>query len=205
MNLYGDKININLFTHLEGDDSFLSKGIRYMFLIIFVCKIPYIFFPGKLALFNIIYEFRTKTISNSMSVSVMHNHSQHHIDDNSFGRRPSDDLDGLRQEKSVTIDFEYNAQIDPMQEVGDGTYYFTVFAYLGFIVIGALVCNDLGLVLGICAGVYESLMDFIFPGLFTLYALRYARKSILSCLGQFCIMWIFGGMGFFVVSNYFNF
>lgn len=75
MNLYGEKININLFHHLEDDDSFLSRGIRYMFLIIFVCKIPYIFFPGKLALFNIIYEFRTKSISNSMSVSVLHNHS----------------------------------------------------------------------------------------------------------------------------------
>lgn len=57
INLYGERLEINLFSHMDGENDFLSVGVRFMFCIIFFCKIPFIFFPGKLFLLNAIFEF----------------------------------------------------------------------------------------------------------------------------------------------------
>jgi len=58
INLYGERLKINLFDHMNHEDDFLSLGVRFMFCIIFFCKIPFIFFPGKLFLLNAIFEFQ---------------------------------------------------------------------------------------------------------------------------------------------------
>ena len=54
INLYGQKININLLTHLENDRGMLSTAVKLVFLMILFFKVPYIFFPGKLSCFYIL-------------------------------------------------------------------------------------------------------------------------------------------------------
>lgn len=67
MNLYGDRIDINLFSHLREDPGYLSLAVRLLFLMIFYFKVPFIFFPGKLSVFNMIAEYRTGGVSNQLN------------------------------------------------------------------------------------------------------------------------------------------
>jgi len=51
-NLFGTEIEMSLFDNLKEDSGVLSVGIRLLFLIIFLCNIPYLFFPGKISILN---------------------------------------------------------------------------------------------------------------------------------------------------------
>lgn len=58
-NIYGEKnIQQSLFDNLKNDSGISSIIVRSMFLVIFICNIPYLYFAGKLSLLNAIQEYR---------------------------------------------------------------------------------------------------------------------------------------------------
>lgn len=57
LKIYGSSININLFENLVKDHSWLSYTVRSIFLIIFFTNIPFVFYPGKLSIINIVAEY----------------------------------------------------------------------------------------------------------------------------------------------------
>lgn len=62
--IYGERnIKQSLFDNLKNDSGILSLIVRSMFLLIFFCNIPYLFFPGKLSLLNAIQEYRVRCFS----------------------------------------------------------------------------------------------------------------------------------------------
>lgn len=64
VSIYGENnIKQSLFDNLKNDSGILSLIVRSMFLVIFFCNIPYLFFAGKLSLLNVIQEYREKCFS----------------------------------------------------------------------------------------------------------------------------------------------
>lgn len=51
-NLFGSSIAVSLFDNMKQDNGILSIGVRVLFLVIFLCNIPYLFFPGKMSILN---------------------------------------------------------------------------------------------------------------------------------------------------------
>ena len=67
INIYGENnIQQSIFDNLKQDSGILSVGIRGIFLVIFICNIPYLFFPGKLSILNILQEYRFRCFSKSL-------------------------------------------------------------------------------------------------------------------------------------------
>ena len=53
INIWGaENIEASIFENLKDDQGGKSVGIRLLFLVIFLCNIPYLFFPGKLSVLN---------------------------------------------------------------------------------------------------------------------------------------------------------
>jgi len=57
LQIYGSNTNINLFKNLVTDQSLLSYTVRSIFLVIFFSNIPFVFYPGKLSVINLIAEY----------------------------------------------------------------------------------------------------------------------------------------------------
>mmetsp|Transcript_3880 Transcript_3880/g.2608 ORF Transcript_3880/g.2608 Transcript_3880/m.2608 type:complete len:229 (+) Transcript_3880:624-1310(+) len=53
---YGYDIDPSIFENIKEDDNALSIALRCLFLVIFLCNIPFIFFAGKEALLNVVAE-----------------------------------------------------------------------------------------------------------------------------------------------------
>lgn len=71
--LYGSNVNVNLFENLNTDPGFSSVLVRVLFLIIFFCNIPFLFFPGKISIINGIYEYRQEAFSKNLEIQIKKN------------------------------------------------------------------------------------------------------------------------------------
>jgi hypothetical protein len=68
LRLYGSDVNVNLFENLNADPGLSSVLVRVLFLIIFFCNIPFLFFPGKISIINAIYEYRIAAFSKNLEI-----------------------------------------------------------------------------------------------------------------------------------------
>jgi len=71
-NLFGSNIQVSLFDNMKDDRGILSVGVRCLFLIIFLCNIPYLFFPGKMSILNALQEFRFNVFSKVLEQNIKH-------------------------------------------------------------------------------------------------------------------------------------
>lgn len=55
---------------MKDDDGILSVGVRVLFLVIFLCNIPYLFFPGKMSILNALQEYRYKVFSKVLEANI---------------------------------------------------------------------------------------------------------------------------------------
>lgn len=54
---YGKKnIQPSIFTNIQAEEGFASIALRFLFLMIFFCNIPFVFFAGKIALLAVIHQ-----------------------------------------------------------------------------------------------------------------------------------------------------
>lgn len=63
---YGYNIDPSIFENIKEDDGILSVALRCLFLVIFLCNIPFIFFAGKEALLNVVAELNERMVSRKM-------------------------------------------------------------------------------------------------------------------------------------------
>lgn len=63
---YGPDLKPSIFDNIKNDDDILSIILRCMFLIIFICNIPFVFFPGKECLITLILEIKESKVSSKL-------------------------------------------------------------------------------------------------------------------------------------------
>ena len=54
LNIYGNEINVSIFTNFSKESGILVYGIQVLFFIVFISVMPYNFFPGKICILNIL-------------------------------------------------------------------------------------------------------------------------------------------------------
>lgn len=69
-NLFGSNIQVSLFDNMKDDRGILSVGVRCLFLVIFLCNIPYLFFPGKMSILNALQEYRFHVFSKVLESNI---------------------------------------------------------------------------------------------------------------------------------------
>ncbi len=70
-----------------------------------------------------------------------------------------------QQESGMDMDEE---RLDIIDICDNQTYYSVSLLYLGMIVISAIFIEDLTFIFGVIAAFSESMLNFVFPGLFFL-------------------------------------
>ncbi len=63
---YGSNIKPSIFENIKGDKGFLSILLRILFLFIFMCNIPFVFFAGRECFITIILEMRERRVSKKL-------------------------------------------------------------------------------------------------------------------------------------------
>jgi amino acid permease len=111
INIYGvHNIKQSIFENLKEDSSLMSIGIRMLFLVIFLCNIPYLFYPGKLSVLNALQEYRLRCFSSAIENTIALKKYEYaegagtppFIDSNDNPITPS--LDGQNQQLDSPID-----------------------------------------------------------------------------------------------------
>ena len=146
----------------------LSIGIRLLFLIIFLCNIPYLFFPGKLSILNAYQEYKKRCFSKAIE----------------------------RQMRKTDLEETEDEAIDVVALSSNLTYYTVCFTFLSAIILSAILIDDLTFIFGMIAACSESLLNFVFPGLFFIIGARKKSPAVIAFIGI--------GVLYFGVSNYYN-
>jgi hypothetical protein len=63
---YGDAIQPNIFENIKEDKGILSIILRCLFLFIFLCNIPFVFFAGRECFITFIMEIKERKVSKKL-------------------------------------------------------------------------------------------------------------------------------------------
>ena len=91
-----------------------------------------------------------------------------------------------------------------MDDSSTSLYLKTCLLFIAGVVAGACAINDLSFVFGMIAAWNESMLNFVFPGLFFLSACRYTKQTGSYILKLFAVLFSLLGIVYFGVSNYYN-
>ena len=61
-----DNIKQNVFENMSDSSDFLSQAVKVIFLMIFLCALPFNIYPVKLCVFNFVEEIRSNKISRDL-------------------------------------------------------------------------------------------------------------------------------------------
>ena len=170
-----------------------SVLLRLIFIVIFLCNIPYLFFPGKSCLLSGIMELRYNVFSEKLRQEVSSKITNTPPSTDEYTAMdeelPVSDLDCFKQEKEIAV----------CEDTDPATYYSVCCGYLLAIVATALAIDDLTFIFGIVAAISESMLNFILPSLLVMFGpkLPLSNKMIVCLFGM-------TGLSYFVLSNYFN-
>jgi hypothetical protein len=197
-NLFGTAIEVSLFDNMKQDSGVLSIGVRALFLIIFLCNIPYLFFPGKMSILNALLEYREEKFSRVLQRNI---ENQEKL----LAKADQADFGGSELNFSEINDDNGDDEIDVMNECDDKTYYIVTFAFLFAICAAALSLDDLSLIFGMIAAFSESMLNFVLPGLFYMTGLAFIGDNDRPIAKLAASLFTFIGLAYFVISNYFNY
>lgn len=91
-----------------------------------------------------------------------------------------------------------------MDSVSDSAYYKVCFIFLVIAIAGACSISNLSFVFGMIGAWNETLLNYVFPGLFYLKACKVAAEgNIVTKIVAvfFCVF----GLFYFCLSNYYNY
>ena len=132
---YGINLQPNIFENIKQDKGFISICLRCLFMLIFVCNIPFTFIAGKECLLTFIMELKERVISDQMIKHLhlpdtSHHHSSRH--------------------EEIQISFtEFDKQVNKptISEIVDKkTYLIVVFVLFTSQAVLAIFIDDLTLV-----------------------------------------------------------
>ena len=129
-----DNIKQNIFENLSDSNDFLSQSVKVIFLVIFLCALPFNIYPVKLCVFNFIEEIRSNRISKDLDTFLKGNNTSEHK------TKGIEDL--------VSKEFHNGV----------------VISIMVLICIFSLLVDDLRVVFGIIGTFAEAIINFIMPG-----------------------------------------
>lgn len=189
---FGLNVQSSIFENLKQDNDMISLFVRILFLVIFICNIPFAFLAGKECCLIFILEHRECIVSQQIE--------NHFSRTNSF-------ISGYDKQTQGQQHLVVSEIVDKK------TYYITTtLLFLGQIIIASLV-DDLTLVnlfltliqiFGIIGAFSESTISFVFPGLFFLIAAHKKGRRLLPFQKVMGYGILTFGFVYFSISNYFN-
>ena len=67
---FGSNLSTSVLANIDLETTLSSKVIRFAFLIVLACHIPYVFFSGKESLLIIVDEYRNKSMSYKLETQL---------------------------------------------------------------------------------------------------------------------------------------
>jgi amino acid permease len=178
-----DNIKPSIFENIQEQEGISSILLRFLFLIIFFCNIPFVFFAGKLALMAVISQcffekkpsaIETEATEHNPNDDVEHFMRAEDSAPNSPGEevltapaRSQDDDDAF---STSFVSQSVRGEIKPEDMLPNWAYLSIVFVYLALVCGAAIFIDDLTLIFGIIAGLAECSTVFILPSIFYLVA-----------------------------------
>ena len=148
-------------------------------MLIFLNNIPFLFFPGKLSVLNAVMEYRFRYFSARRAEVQEVGHDQGpHLEENREASASStiegDIVDGRDDVYEAVGDAgaERGQTGNVMEDCDSFTYYAVCGGYITLILLSAIAISDLTLVFGLIGAFSETLLNFVFPGLFCLLGQR---------------------------------
>ena len=169
-----DNIKQNIFENLSDSNDFLSQSVKVIFLVIFLCALPFNIYPVKLCVFNFVEEIRFNRISKDLDTFLVNSQNTSH-------------------QKTKGIE----------DLVSDQFHNGVVISIMVLLCIFSLVVEDLRVVFGIIGTFSEAIINFIMPGVLLLVTQRQKKEKNQLHIGIGLVMAVFGALYFFI-SNYFT-
>lgn len=197
INVYGEQnIEKNLFDNLTRENNLLSVGIRLIFLVIFLNNIPFLFYPGKLSVLNALLEYKVRYFSRILQSNMLNSEESNADDFERFHQpaqgKTSQVLAGpTRDSASCDAPYSYDSMNEAneltsssneainnvINDCDEASYYSVCIIYISLIVLCAVTIDDLTLVFGLIGAFSETMLNFVFPGLFFLIGHQILKKQ----------------------------
>lgn len=169
-----DNIKQNVFENLSDSNDFLSQSVKVIFLVIFLCALPFNIYPVKLCVFNFVEEMRSNRISKDLDTYLAQNNTS-----------------SLQKTKGIEdlVSKEFHNGV--------------VVSIMVLLCIFSLVVEDLRVIFGIIGTFSEAIINFIMPGVLLLVTERHKKEKNSLHLVVGVVMAVFG-FAYFFISNYFT-
>ena len=129
--------------------------LRFVFLMVLGCHIPFIFFTGKEATLIIIDEWDRSSISSALDAKI--------IEEPSLMVNNEDIDEGKQVKRRQSLAYK---------EMNMKYYYVSTILLFYLEILGAIFLNDIGLIFEFISAIAISCIAFLFPGVFYLMAER---------------------------------
>lgn len=192
-------MNPNIFENIQMENNIPSYFVRFVFVLIFLCNIPFIFLPGKECLLMIIDEVRHKTISQQIAKRIDLIRSLNQANNTKSSNNAS-------LTPNLFVEEEVNAA-KISYRIPNGIYYSQTIGLFMLQMLLAILIDDITIIFGFFAAISESSINFILPGLFYIISHKVAHKrpNIFASIGSYVFL-VIGIFLFFAanVNNYFK-
>lgn len=169
----------------EGKDIYESYVLRFLFIIVLACHIPFIFFSGKESLLIMIDELDRRSISTTLEKRIKQLNTQDRGNymysfasimrqttnkEASFARAISivRETQSLRQETKTVDPASMQGDENSLayKDMKDSYYYVATIIYFAIIVAGAIVIPSVDQIFEFIATISVNALGFIFPAVF---------------------------------------
>lgn len=183
-----ENVNPSIFNNIKKEEGKSPLILLCLFLVIFCCNIPFVFFVGKTAFMAVIhqccYSKRTEESENedkiNSNIAVLDDINKNELyeqmlDNINYDNKMLDENNNDQQTNQSTAGSYVSYSADENENSPDDqlpyfVYVCTCLLYLTLIALAAIFINDLTLVFGIVAGFAECSTVFILPSVFYLIA-----------------------------------
>ena len=168
-----------------------------MFLLIFFCNIPFVFFAGKVALLAVVHQccYQKKeemSPAEAANAAEAAENAENDQDDGYLRPAPinrnhsapvtpgTGKFSAAMSEDAFSTSFvsqSVKGEVKPEDELPRIVYLTVIFTYLLIVALCAIFIDDLTLIFGIIAGLAECTTVFILPSIFYLIAVRQEKKK----------------------------
>lgn len=198
---FGSIINQNVLHNMAAEkEHWESYLLRFVFLVVLICHVPFIFFVSKESMLIIIDEYQRKTISKALTVKIreydgMHLRTQTNAD--SLGENDIiNNISDLKISKMKIHSVGMHSMMNPKEpllkndttlnqscttskrsamaykEMPYWVYFTSTTLCYGILMLGSIYITDIGLIFEFISAISGSCLAFIFPGWFYLLAER---------------------------------
>ena len=175
---FGSGVESSVLTNIDEETTVSSYIIRLSFMLILACHIPYIFFSGKESLLIMVDEFRRRSMSYALELTL-----QQAVMSEVHGGQPR-----LSQSKHEKM---------PYMDMDNWLYVILTLAIFGMTVLCAIAIPSVQVVFGFISAISVSAISFWLPGLFYILALKkYPKPAINRC--RFFMSYFYIGLGVFL-------